>query len=119
MTRRIPSACTPIALTLLLVLGVVSLRAAPAFAAVSESEPLPGELSRAELDDGKEVREPGDDDQPTIIGRRRTVPHAGTSSAALPQPSAGQPVRPVSKAAGPSWWIWVRAYFGQFVHILR
>jgi len=117
MTRRIPTVYAPIALTALLVLCAVG-RDAPAFAGESEDNQPPVQLQRVVLDDGKEVREPGDDDQPTIIGRRRVFPHQGMSTPATP-PDAGQPAPPVSKAAGPGWMVWVRNLFGHFVYILR
>ena len=119
MTRRIPSASAPIAFTFLLILCAVSLHGVPAFAGESEGDQTPVQLSRVILDDGRDVKEPGDDDQPTIIGRRRTFPHANGSSPATPPPSAGQPVQPASKAAGPGWINWVRAFYGHLLHSLR
>lgn len=119
MTRRIPTACVPITMTALLVLCAVAWHGAPAFAGEAEDDQAPVQLSRVVLDDGREVKEPGDDDQPTIIGRRRGFPHQNTSSPATPPPNSGQPVTPVSKASGSGWMVWVRTLFGHFVHILR
>lgn len=118
MNRRIPSACAPIALTALLVLCAVAWHETPAFAAEAEDDQAPVQLSRVVLDDGREVKEPGDDDQPTIIGRRRVFPQS-SSNPATPVPSSGQPAPPVSKASGPGWLVWARAWVGHFVHILR
>lgn len=115
MTRRIPSAYAPFALTILLVLCAG--RGTPAFAGEADDDPGPV-LQKVELDDGRDVKEPGDDDQPTIIGRRRAVPHANSSGPAAPA-LPGTPRPSPSKASGPSWLIWVRVHLGHFVHILR
>jgi len=119
--RRVPSASPTIAFTALLILGGVALRDVPAYAAESENDQAPVQVCRVVLDDGREVKEPGDDDQPTIIGRRRVFPHANTSTPATPPPNAGTPAQPAAKSAGPGpgWLIWVRAFYGHIVQILR
>ena len=119
--RRVPSASPTIAFTALLILCGVALRDVPAYAAESENDQAPVQVCRVILDDGREVKEPGDDDQPTIIGRRRVFPHANTSTPATPPPNAGTPAQPAAKSAGPGpgWLIWVRAFYGHIVQILR
>ena len=118
MTRRIWSACC-VFLLAWLVVAAVSISTSPCFA--DETEEIPGlDRVRVQLDE-PEVKQPGDDDQPTIVPRRgvELVPTTPTLSDAAAQPANDGAATPTAPSALRAWIETLRALVGRIVFVLR